>query len=313
MSPAARLQAKLSRLAFGASPLGGSYGATDAGEIRRAVHLAVAHGVTTFDTSPFYGATRSETEMGLALQGLDRTTYVLATKVGRYGERHWDFTRDATLRSVEASLKRLKTDHIDILQCHDVEHGKRAHVVEHTLPALRQLKQDGVIGAIGITGYDLEVLEKLALAEEIDTVMSFCAFTLQDQRLAPVARRLDAAGITVFNASPLAMGLLTQNAPPAWHPAPEAVRQKARAAARLCDELGCDLARLALGFAMQAARENGISATVIGMHSEAELRANLDACEAELPAEALQALTNLFAETAQTPWPRLSPDFLTQP
>lgn len=86
-----------------------------------AVHEAFALGINFFDTSPFYGVTRSETVLGRALAGLPRSEIVVATKCGRYGPDDFDFSRARVLREFDASLQRLGLDYVDILQCHDIE------------------------------------------------------------------------------------------------------------------------------------------------------------------------------------------------
>jgi len=293
-------------LAFGTSPFAGIYNPVDQAGIDLAVETAIGRGITLFDVAPFYGETRAETALGAALHTVPRSLYRLATKVGRYGEAHWDFSRDATLASLDASLKRLKTDYIDILQCHDIDHGDRRDLIEHTLPALRELKSAGVIGAIGLTGYDLDTLEHVAISQAVDTVMAFCSFTLQDRRLASTAARLSEAGIAVLNASPLAMGLLVDGPPPGWHPAPEAVKRAAATEADLCRRAGVSLARLALQFSVRNAGRAAIATTVVGMSSAEDVIQNLEACASPIDERLLAAVEAVFAEAGGPAWPRLA-------
>jgi len=268
---------RVSALALGGASLGGVYHEVSQAQADAMVTAALDAGVNLIDVAPYYGLTRAESALGSALRGVPRDTFVLMTKVGRYGDKTWDFSREATLRSLDDSRRRLGVDRIDVLQCHDIEHGDRRQLLDEALPTLRELKAQGVIGRIGVTGYDLALLEEIALAEAVDTVMAYCTYTLQDQRLATVARRLAARGVTVFNASPLGMGLLTANGPPAWHPAHGRVRDAAADAARRCAARGADLSFLALQFALQTAAEAGVVSTVVGMSKPANLHQNITA------------------------------------
>lgn len=92
------------------------------------VHEAFKLGINFFDTSPFYGATRSERVLGKALAGLPRDQIVVATKVGRYGAEEFDFSAERVTRCFHESLERLQLSYVDIVQCHDIEFGDLAKV-----------------------------------------------------------------------------------------------------------------------------------------------------------------------------------------
>lgn len=297
-----RLGAPISPQALGGASLGGVYHAVSQPQADAVVAAAFEAGINLIDVAPYYGLTRAETALGAALRGADRDAYVLMTKIGRYGDKDWDFSREATLRSLDESLARLGVDRIDVLQCHDIEHGDRRQLLDQALPTLRDLKAQGVIGHVGITGYDLALLEEIAVAEQVDTVMAYCTYTLQDRRLAPVAGRLAALGIEVFNASPLGMGLLTANGPPDWHPAHESVQAAAADAAQRCAALGADLSFTALQFALQAASEAGMASTVIGMSKPDNLRQNLAALTTPLDPAVLAAVEEALAPVLDIGW-----------
>jgi aryl-alcohol dehydrogenase-like predicted oxidoreductase len=293
---------RVSALALGGASLGGVYHAVSQAQADAVVAQALEAGVNLIDVAPYYGATRAETALGAALRGVPRDDFVLMTKVGRQGDKSWDFSRAATLRSLEESLARLGVDRIDVLQCHDFEYGDRRQLLDEALPALRELKAQGAVGRIGVTGYDLGLLEEIAVAEAVDTVMAYCTYTLQDQRLAPVARRLAARGVTVFNASPLGMGLLTINGPPDWHPAHDRVRDAAMAAARRCRALGVDLSFVALQFALRTAAEAGVTSTVVGMSKPETLRQNIAALTTPINPEVLGAAQSALASVKDLGW-----------
>lgn len=292
----------VSALALGGASLGGVYDEVSQAQANAVVAAALETGVNLIDVAPYYGATRAEAVLGVALRGVAREDFVLMTKVGRRGDKSWDFTREAVLRSLDESRARLGVDRIDVLQCHDIEYGDRRQLLDEALPALRDLKAQGVVGRIGVTGYDLDLLESVALAESVDTVMAYCTYTLQDQRLAPVARRLSARGVAVFNASPLGMGLLTSQGPPDWHPAHDRVRDAAMEAARRCRALGGDLSFVALQFALQTASEAGIVSTVAGVSQPEILRRNIAALTTPIDPEILAAARSALAPVKDLGW-----------
>ena len=292
----------ISALGLGAASLGSVYSEVSQANADETVRTALELGVNFIDVAPYYGLTKAETALGHALQGVPRESYVLATKIGRYGDKDWDFSREATLRSLDASLDRLKSGRIDILQCHDIEMGNYQQLIDEAIPTLHDLKRQGIIGFVGITGYDLALLEKIAIEQKVDTVMAYCTYTLQDQRLAPVAKRLQGHGISVFNASPLGMGLLTRRGPPDWHPGHSSVHAAAAEAARICAEAGSNISKLALQFALQGAVKNGMATTVIGSSSPANMRDNAAALEAPIDLELLTRVAAIFAPVLDKGW-----------
>lgn len=292
----------VSALALGAASLGSVYSKVSQHTADATVQAALELGVNLIDVAPYYGLTKAETALGQALQGVDRAAYVLATKIGRYGDKDWDFSRDATLRSLDDSLGRLKCGRIDILQCHDIEMGDYQQLIDEALPTLHDLKRQGVIGFVGITGYDLALLEKVAVEQQVDTVMAYCTYTLQDQRLAPVAKRLQGHGISVFNASPLGMGLLTRRGPPDWHPGHASVHAAATEAARICADAGTDISKLALQFALQGAVKNGMASTVIGSSNPDNMRDNVAALSAPIDQDLLARVEAILAPVLDKGW-----------
>lgn len=292
----------VSAIALGGASLGGVYQDVSQAEASNLVAAALETGVNLIDVAPYYGLTRAETALGAALKGASRHNFVLMTKIGRYGDKAWDFSREATLRSLDESRARLGVDYIDVLQCHDIEHGDQRQLLDEALPLMRELKVQGAIGRIGVTGYDLPFLEEVALSQGVDTVMAYCTYTLQDRRLAASARRLNAAGISVFNASPLGMGLLTDQGPPDWHPGHASVHAAAAEAAGLCREAGTDLSRVALQFALQNAAQNGIASTVVGMSKPSNLTRNIEALTAPIDPEILAAVEAILAPVLDKGW-----------
>lgn len=251
-------------LSLGAAPFGDVYGDITQDDADATIREAIAQGMTLVDTSPWYGQTRSETVLGRALRGIERDSYVLTTKCGRYEPGTWDFSAERIRRSIPESLERLGLDHIDLIQCHDIEWGDLDQVVHEALPVLRELRDQGLVRHIGITGYTLDLLERIAVQEEVDSVMTYCTYNLQDRRLAATASRLQEHGIGVFNASPLHMGALTTKGAPEWHPAYPEVLAATRTVSDLCREAGTTIEVLSLQFALDLPEDTGISTTVVG-------------------------------------------------
>jgi aryl-alcohol dehydrogenase-like predicted oxidoreductase len=160
---------RLTRLGFGASQGGNLYRATSDETFAAAVGAAWDAGIRYYDTAPHYGLGLSERRLGAALQAMPRDAYVVSTKVGRLlvpspqtahrrdpegfdvpatHRREWDFSRDGVYRSLEASLERTGLDRIDVVYLHDPdEHWKQA--ATEAVPALAELRDRGVIGAVG--------------------------------------------------------------------------------------------------------------------------------------------------------------------
>ncbi|HWA27848.1 MAG TPA: aldo/keto reductase [Lacunisphaera sp.] len=273
--PLGRTGLNVSVLSFGGSSLGGAFRQTDDTESIRTVHAALDLGLNFIDVSPYYGATRAETVLGRALKGVARDRYILATKVGQYGEGEFDFSAARVTRSLDESCARLGVDYLDLLQCHDIEFADLDQIVGETLPALVKLREQGRIGHIGITGLPLKIFP--AVIERtppgvVETILSFCRYELNDTALAGLLPLCHARGIGVINASPTGMGLLTERGVPTWHPAPPAMVAGARKAVEFCRARGVDIVKLALQFCVA---HPGIATTLVGTANPENIRKNV--------------------------------------
>ena len=248
--PLGKTGLELPILSFGASSLGAEFRAIDVNEALRSVHVALENGMNFIDTSPYYGRGMSEVFLGVALEGVPRESYTLCTKLGRYAPAHFDFSPKRVAESIDVSLERLRTDHLDIILCHDVEFVDLDYVVNETLPAVRKAQQQGKVKFVGVSGYPMKMFKYVADRAPLDVILSYNHYTLQNTMLADLVPYLKAKGIGVMNAAPFSARLLTNAPLPKWHKAPAHVREVAARAARHCAERGSDIAKLALQYSI---------------------------------------------------------------
>ena len=301
---------KVSALGFGASSLGGVFRDVDEDEAVRTVHVAVDHGVNVIDVSPYYGMTRAETVLGRALADIDRDGLVLATKCGRYGPNmeDFDFSAERVTASIDESLQRLGVDHLDIYQAHDIEFGDLDQIVNETIPAMEKLKQAGKTRFIGVTGLPLKVFTEMVdrlPAGTLDTILSYCHCEINDTALLDVLPAMHDAGIGVMNASPLGMGLLSTRGTPDWHPAPLAVKRACRTAADHCNEMGGNIVKLAVQFAMQ---QEGIATTFISSADPHNMRANIEWADQPIDEALLDEVLEILDPVFNVTWPSGRPE-----
>jgi L-galactose dehydrogenase len=296
---------RVSALSYGASPLGSVFREIDEAEGIRTVHTALDLGINFIDVSPYYGSTRAESVLGRALATVPREAYFLATKVGRYGPEAFDFSAARVTASVDESLRRLQVEHIDLIQCHDIEFGSLDQVVEETLPALRRLREQGKVRFIGITGYPLSIFRYVADRTEVDTILSYCRYSLNDTALETLIPYLQQKGAGIISASPLSMGLLTERGAPEWHPAPVELKQACARAAEHCRRRGVDIAQLALQFAVA---NEAIATTLVGTASPENLRKNAAWIEHVPDPELLAEVRTILAPVQDLTWPTGRPE-----
>lgn len=303
--PLGKTGLQVSVLGFGASPLGGVFGAVDEAESIRAVHTALDLGINFFDVAPYYGLTRAETVLGKALATVPRDAYFLATKVGRYGADDFDFSATRVTASVEESLQRLGVERIDLLHCHDIEFGALDQIVAETLPALRRLQAQGKARFLGISGYPLKIFREVMARAPVDVILSYCRWGLHDTALESLIPFLQAQHVGLLNAAPLAMGLLTEQGPPAWHPAPAALKSACARAAAHCRDRGKAIAELALQFAVA---HPAVASTLVGMATPEEVRRNVAAIQAEPDPTLLAEVRAFLQPVGERTWPSGRPE-----
>jgi len=257
-------------LSFGASSLGQEFRSITLEEALKSVRVALDCGLNFIDTSPFYGRGMSEVLLGVALRDVRRDSYMLCTKLGRYDLPHFDFSARRVAESVDVSLHRLGTDHLDIVLCHDIEFVEMQQIVDETLPALREVQQAGKVRFIGFSGYPQKIFRFICDQTSVDCVLSYNQYTLQNTRFADeTIPYLKGKGIGAMNAGPFSARLLTNAPLPKWLKEPEGVKAAARAAAEHCAKRGLDIAKLALQFSLA---NPDITTTIAGSANPENIR-----------------------------------------
>ncbi len=295
---------EVSVLGFGTSPFGNVFGHTDLRDNQGAVDAAIDAGINFFDVSPYYGLTLAEERLGQTLEG-NRQKAVLATKCGRYGVEEFDFSAERIRLELEKSLRRLRTDYVDLLQAHDIEFASFDQVIHEAIPAMRELQAEGKARYIGITGYPIGLLQRAAQNVQVDSILSYCRYNLintdMDAELVPF---VEERGIGLINASPLMMGVLTDKGAPVWHPGSEELKDAGRRAAMVAARHGVNISALALQFAIASP---SVASTLVGMATAEQVKENLRSIETKLDSVVLSdirtAIGNCFATTWMTGLP----------
>jgi aryl-alcohol dehydrogenase-like predicted oxidoreductase len=268
--PLGKTGLQLPILSFGASSLGQEFRSVTLDEALKSVRVALDSGLNFIDTSPFYGRGMSEVLLGIALREVPRDSFTLCTKLGRYDLAHFDFSARRVAESLDVSLHRLSTDHLDIMLCHDIEFVEMQQIVDETLPALRKVQEAGKVRFVGFSGYPQKIFRFVCDRADVDCVLSYNQYTLQNTRFADeTIPYLKARGIGAMNAGPFSARLLTNAPLPGWLKEPESVKAAARKAAEHCSKKGVDIAKLALQFSLA---NPDITTTIAGSANPENIR-----------------------------------------
>jgi D-threo-aldose 1-dehydrogenase len=276
-------------MGFGSAPVAGLYQPIDDEPALETIRFAFAQGIYLFDSAPLYGAGRAEDLVGRGLVGVPRDHYLLSTKVGRLldparGSLDFDFSRDGVLRSLEGSLKRLRTDHVDILHIHDPDNHQQ-QALEQAFPTLDALRRQGVVKAIGAGMNQWEALAHFAHFADFDCFLLAGRYTLLEQGANNFLWRCREKGIGILLGGVFNSGILATGATPgARHNYREAhpeILARTQTLEALCERHGVRLPAAALQFARA---HPGVSSLVIGAASPQEIAANLAALTLPIPA-----------------------------
>ena len=296
----------LTELGMGVAQFGNLHRETTDEESTAAVAAAWARGIRYFDTAPHYGLGLSEKRLGAALAPFPRDEYVVSTKVGRVlvpspetadtsdpsgflvpanVRREWDFSRDGILRSLESSLLRTGLDRIDVVYLHDPDdHFEAASTTG--VDALIELRDQGVISAIGAGMNQSAMLAELVRRCDIDLVMVAGRFTLLDQDalddLVPTAadRGISIIAAAIYNSGILSSDRVAINALFNYDAAPDVLRDRAIAISHVCERFGVHLPEAAVAYPL---RNPAVASVVVGMRTSAQVESNVARYHTEIP------------------------------
>ncbi len=296
-----RTDVMVTRLGLGTAALPGLYDAVDKSDALGAIRQTLASGLNFIDTAPMYGHGMSEELLGEALQGIPRDSYVLSTKVGRLltpedpakmADSQWknispyrwdfDFSYDAIMRSFEESLKRMRLDRVDILLIHDPDDHWEA-AIGGAYPAVRKLREQGVVKAIGAGMNQWEMLKKFAEEGDFDCFLLAGRYTLIDHtslsEFLPLCERKQ---ISIIIGGPYNSGILAGGTTFNYVPASAELLDRVRKIGKICERYGVDLKAAALQFPLA---HPVVAATIPGARTPGELDQNLKLMTASIPKE----------------------------
>ena len=301
-----RTTIELTELGFGGSVIGNLYRAVSDEEAADAVTAAWNAGIRYFDTAPHYGLGLSERRLGAVLREYPREEYVVSSKVGRLLvpneapqgtdtdgfavpddlRRQWDFSRDGVLRSIEATLERTGLDRLDIVYVHDPdEHWAQA--ADQAMPALAELRDQGVIGAIGAGMNQSAMLARFLRETPADVVMLAGRFTLLDSSalddVLPAAAELgkSVVAVGVFNSGLLSRDRPADDAKYDYQDAPPELLARARAIADVYESHGTTLPAAAVAYPLT---HPAVVNVTLGMRSADQVARNVQLSGQAVPA-----------------------------
>lgn len=310
--PLGRSAVSVTALSLGTAPLGNLFSAVPDEHAAAVVGAAFDVGIGYFDTAPHYGVGLAEERLGRALATRERTSFTLSTKVGRLlrplrdGEsvdaegfvdtppraREWDFSADAIRSCLESSLDRLGLERVDVALLHDPDEHER-EVYEAGYAALAQLREKGVVGAIGAGMNQSAMLTRFVRDFDLDVVLCAGRYSLLDQSaLTDLLPECERRGTSVVIGGVYNSGLLANPKPGAtfdYAPADAALLKRAQAMAELCDGFGVPLKAAAVQFPL---RHPSVASVLVGCRNEAEVRDNAAAFEHPIPARLWTALAD---------------------
>ena len=240
---------------------------------------AYSQGIRYFDTAPLYGSGVSEKHYGEFLSTLPRKDFVLSSKVGRLiipGEEiPFIYSKDAILRSIDESLTRLNLDSLDIVLIHDPDDHYRS-AIDEAFPTLANLRDQGIIKAIGAGMNQWEMLAQFAKDADFDCFLIAGRYTLLDHsaihELMPLCVEKD---ISLILGGPYNSGILASDLDDAstyfYQPSPPEVIEKAKQLKQVCDRYDVPLKAAAIQFGLM---HPSVASTIPGPRSPEEIKDN---------------------------------------
>ena len=280
---------ELGPLGLGTAPLAGLYEPVDDDTAHAVVERAWELGVRYFDTAPYYGSGLAERRLGAALRGKPRDELVVSTKVGRllapgasgWNGAYFDFSADATLRSLEGSLERLGLDRVDVALVHDPDdHYDEA--LAGAFAALVRLRDEGVVRAIGVGMNQAAMLARFAREADPDVFLVAGRYTVLDRSASDELLPLcEARGIGVIAGGVFNSGVLAGGSTFDYAAAPPDVLARVSELRGTCARHGVPLAAAAVQF---PGRHPAVANVLVGCRTAGEVEEDLRLFALDLPA-----------------------------
>jgi D-threo-aldose 1-dehydrogenase len=280
------------RLALGTAPLASQFWGNEETRAIATANAALRAGITWVDTAPLYGSGEAEQRLGRALEQVEGDFPTVATKVGRPAidgpdgrDSMFDFSREATRRSLHDSLQRLGIDRVDVVHVHDPE-DHIGQALDECLPTLVAMRDEGLLTAISVGTMHCGAALRLLTEADLDIVMVSSRLTLLDSsaldELVPACAQ---RGVPVLAAAVFNSGLLARPVAGSWFnyaPADAALVARAGGMADVCAAAGISLKAAAMQYPL---RHDGVRTVVVGMASEAEVAENVALMDQQIPDE----------------------------
>ena len=300
----------VTRLGFGTAPLANMYRNIPEDDARVTVRHAYDSGIRLFDTAPLYGKGLAEERLGHVLSSYPRDSYTISTKVGRLlnadrSDFVYDYSRDGVMRSIEGSLERLQTDRVDVVLVHDpdVEDCEQA-AIDEAFPTLIDLREQGVIGAVGSGMNQWQMLGRFAEQVDVNCFLLAGRYTLLEQTSLDFLEMCRQRNIGIFLGGVYNSGILAKGpgdeAKYNYQNAPSQILDKARRIQEICREHNVALNVAALHF---AGGHPAVTSLVIGAESVDEVTNNIESMQANVPAALWQDLRDEELIDAGAPLP----------
>ena len=302
-------------VSFGGAPIGNLAQPVTPDQARLAVEAAWDTGQRYFDVAPHYGLGLAEQRLGEALAGKPREDYVVSTKVGRplvetdqerldtegfavtsSLVRQRDYSREGILRSLEASLKRLNMEHVDVVFVHDPDDHLEV-ALEEAFPTLEELRRQGVICSYGAGMNQADMLATFIQHTDVDVVMCAGRYTLLDRSAAALLDLAEARGVSVIAAGVFNSGLLALDVPSPtttfdYRPVSDELLDRARRLAELCRSFGVSLPAAAAQFPLTRA---AVASVCLGARSAGQVHRNVQLFDQPVPHELWRAIDHHLA------------------
>lgn len=199
-------------------------------------------------------------------------------------------------------MDRLNIDYIDLINVHDIEFADLNQIVNETLPALVELREQGIVKHVGITDLQLENLKWVidhVPSGTVESVLNFCHYCLCDDKLADFLDYFESKEIGIINASPLSMGMLSERGVPAWHPAPVSLIEACKRAMEHCKAKNYPIEKLAMQFSVNNPR---VTTTLFSTANPENVKKNVAWIEEEMDNELVNEVREIIGDQQRVSW-----------